>query len=285
MEDGKQTIRGLLESQPIILAVGVYDAISAKIMDRARVPSVYVTGYGAAASMLGVPDIGLVSMSEMVAHVRRISGAVKCPVIADADTGYGGSANVYRTVREYEAAGANVIQLEDQTWPKRCGHMEGKRLVPVDEMASRVRVAGQARASKETLILARTDAIAVEGFDASIERARAYAAAGADILFVEAPQDRKQMEAVPKLLDRPCLANMVEGGKTPFFNTRQLEEMGYRIALYPISALLLAARKLTDLAAAFMRQGGPHDLQDEMMDFGEFNDLIELSSYLELDQL
>jgi 2-methylisocitrate lyase-like PEP mutase family enzyme len=285
MKDGKHTMRGLFESQRTILAVGVYDAISAKIMDRAQVPSVYVTGYGAAASMLGVPDIGLVSMTEMVAHVRRISGAVECPVIADADTGYGGSANVYRTVREYEAAGANVIQLEDQMWPKRCGHMEGKRLVSVEEMASRVRVADHARASKATLILARTDAIAVEGFDASIERARTYAAAGADILFVEAPQDRKQMEAVPKLLDRPCMANMVEGGKTPFFNTHQLEDMGYRIALYPISALLLAAKKLTDLAAAFMREGGPQGLQDEMMDFGEFNDLIDLTAYLELDEL
>jgi 2-methylisocitrate lyase-like PEP mutase family enzyme len=285
MENGKPTIGGLLERRRIILAVGVYDAISAKIMDRARVPSVYVTGYGAAASMLGVPDIGLVSVSEMVAHVRRITGAVECPVIADADTGYGGSANVYRTVREYEAAGANAIQLEDQMWPKRCGHMEGKRLVSVEEMALRVRVAVHARASRDTLILARTDAIAVEGFDASIERARAYAAAGADILFVEAPQDRKQMEAVPKLLDRPCLANMVEGGRTPFFNTHQLEEMGYGIALYPISALLLAARRLSDLAAAFMRDGSPQGLRGEMLDFGEFNDLIDLTTYLEFDEL
>ncbi len=282
---GKQTIRGLLEGPRIILAVGVYDAISAKIMDRAGVPCVYVTGYGAAASMFGVPDIGLVCMSEMVTHVRRIRGAVACPVIADADTGYGGSANVFRTVREYEAAGANVIQLEDQVWPKRCGHMEGKRLVSVDEMALRIRVAVHARASRDTLILARTDAIAVEGFEASIERARAYAEAGADILFVEAPGDRKQTEAIPRLLDRPCMANMVEGGKTPFYNGHQLEEMGYGIALYPISALLLAAKRLTELAAAFMRSGSPQAVQGEMMDFGEFNDLIDLPSYLQLDEL
>jgi 2-methylisocitrate lyase-like PEP mutase family enzyme len=285
MKNGKRSIRGLLEGRRIILAVGVYDAISAKIMDRARVPSIYVTGYGAAAGMLGVPDIGLVTMSEMVTHVRRISDAVECPVIADADTGYGGSANVDRTVREYEAAGVEVIQLEDQVWPKRCGHMEGKRLVSIEEMALRVRVAAHARASRETLILARTDAIAVEGFDAGIERAQAYAAAGADILFVEAPRDKQQMEAVPKLLDRPCLANMVEGGKTPFFNTHELGEMGYAIALYPISALLLTARKLAGLAAAFMRDGSSQGLRAEMMDFAEFNDLVDLPSYLKLDQL
>ncbi len=278
-------VRDHFASNKILLSVGVYDALSALVMYKAGIPSVYITGYGAAAAMLGVPDIGLVSMSEMVAQVRRIAGAVNCPVIADADTGYGGSANVQRTVREYEAAGAALIQLEDQEWPKRCGHMEGKRLVAAEEMCRRIRVAARARTSRETLIIARTDAIAVEGFEAALERAAAYGRAGADVLFVEAPRDLKQMQAIPAKLDRPCLANMVEGGKTPFLDLRQLQEMGYAIAIYPISALLLVARKLRELSAAFLRHGTSADLTPQMMDFAEFNDLIDLKAYLELDNL
>lgn len=281
----KIPIRERFAQKKILLSVGVYDALSALIMNKAGIPSLYVTGYGAAATMLGVPDIGLVSMSEMVAHVRRISCAVDCPVIADADTGYGGSANVHRTVREYEAAGAAMIQLEDQEWPKRCGHMEGKRLVATAEMCRRIRVATHARTSSETLIMARTDAIAVEGFEAAIERAAAYGQAGADVLFVEAPRDQKQMEAIPAKLDRPCLANMVEGGKTPFLDVRQLEQMGYAVAIYPISGLLLAARKLQELSSAFVKDGTSLRLTPQMMDFAEFNDLIDVKSYLELDNL
>lgn len=281
----KQRIRRLFSEKKILLSVGVYDALSALIMDRAGIPSVYITGYGAAASMMGVPDIGLVSMSEMVTHVRHIAGAVGCPVVADADTGYGGSANVRRTVREYEAAGADVIQFEDQEWPKRCGHMEGKRLVSADEMCRRIRVAVKSRTDGETLIIARTDAIAVEGFHAALDRAKAYRDAGADILFVEAPRDLEQMEAIPRALGCPCLANMVEGGKTPFLGLRQLEEMGFAIAIYPISGLLLAARKLGDLASVFLRDGSSESMIPEMMNFGQFNELIDVRSYMKLDEL
>lgn len=285
MQEKQNRIRDFLDAGRTLLSIGVYDALSARIMDQAGIPSVYVTGYGAAASTMGFPDIGLIAMPEMVTHVRRIANAVSCPVIADADTGYGGSANVHRTVREFESAGANVIQIEDQMWPKRCGHMEGKRLVEVAEMENRVRVAVHARKSADTLIMARTDAIAVEGFEASIERASAYAAAGADILFVEAPRDIGQMEAIPKLLGVPCLANMVEGGKTPFMTVPQLQDMGYAVAIYPISCLLLAAKGIRKLAEAFKTRGSSGDLQSEMMNFGEFNELIDVKSYLELDKL
>lgn len=281
----KQMVRKLFSEKKILLSVGVYDALSALVMDRAGVPSVYITGYGAAASMMGVPDIGLVSMNEMVTHVRHIAGAVGCPVVADADTGYGGSANVRRTVREYEAAGADVIQLEDQEWPKRCGHMEGKRLVSADEMTRRIRVAVQSKQDPDTLIIARTDAIAVEGFDAALDRAKAYRDAGADVLFVEAPRDADQMAAIPRTLGCPCLANMVEGGKSPFLGVKELQEMGFAIAIYPISGLLLAARKLQELASAFVRDGSPESMVPEMMNFGQFNELIDVRSYFKLDEL
>ncbi len=285
MSDTGRKVREFFDKGKTLLSVGVYDALSARIMDQAGIPCVYATGYGAAASAMGFPDIGLVSMSEMVDHVRRIAGAVNCPVIADADTGYGGSANVHRTVREYEAAGAGVIQIEDQMWPKRCGHMEGKRLVEASEMEHRVRVAVQARRSADTLILARTDAIAVEGFEAAIDRAGAYGEAGADLLFVEAPRDLEQMAAIPGLLDRPCLANMVEGGKSPFLGLSELQDMGYAVALYPISGLLLAAKGLRRLAEAFKRDGSSGRLLAELMSFDEFNELIDVRSYLELDKL
>lgn len=279
-------LRNHFKERKILLSLGVYDALSAKIINRAGIPSIYITGYGAAASMLGVPDIGLVSESEMVNHVRCIAGAVSdCTVIADADTGYGGPANVFKTVRDYEAAGAHVIQLEDQEWPKRCGHMEGKRLVPPEEMIRRIRVALHARKSPDTLILARTDAIAVEGFEAAIRRANLYRDAGADILFVEAPVNMAQMAAIPERVEAPCLANMVEGGKTPFLDIQELEKMGYAIAIFPISTLLLAARRLTDLAQVFRMDGTSKALTSEMMTFPELNDLIGLQSYLELDKI
>lgn len=275
-------LRRFFSAKRILVGVGVYDALSARIAAQEGAPSIYVTGFGAAAARLGAPDIGLMGMSEMVEHVRGITGAANCPIIADADTGYGGPANVRRTVMEYEAAGVDVIQLEDQEWPKRCGHMEGKRLVSVEEMVQRVRVAVSARRSSDFLILARTDAIAVEGFDAAVERARAYQGAGADLLFVEAPRDEAEMARVPRLLDRPCLANMVEGGKTPYKTVPELEKMGYALALFPISTLLAAAHAVRKAVASILQDGGTQNLQGELMTFGQFTDQIGLKEYAQL---
>lgn len=272
-------IRELFSRGEILLSVGAYDALSARIIDRAGLPSVYVTGYGAAASMLALPDIGLMTMSEMVRHIRCIASAVNCAVIADADTGYGGPANIARTVREYEAAGVDVIQLEDQQWPKRCGHMEGKRLVAAQEMETRIRTAVAARKSEDFLIIARTDAIALEGFEAALERARAYQRAGADILFVEAPRTDSELAEIPKRLNAPCLANMVEGGKTPYRSPARLQEMGYRVAIFPISTLLGAARAVTRIVRAFAETGNVDAVADEMLTFEAFNDLIGVDEY------
>ncbi|MCU0561656.1 MAG: isocitrate lyase/PEP mutase family protein [Desulfobacterales bacterium] len=274
-------LRQFFAAKRILVSVGVYDALSARIAAQEGAPCIYVTGFGAAAARLGAPDIGLMGMSEMVEHVRSIAGAAQCPVIADADTGYGGPANVRRTVREYEAAGVDVIQLEDQEWPKRCGHMEGKRLVSAAEMVQRIRIAADCRRSPDFLILARTDAIAVEGFAAAIDRARAYQEAGADLLFVEAPRSRADLARIPGLLDRPCLANMVEGGQTPFRTAPELQAMGYAVALFPISTLLAAAHAVRRLVATLLRDGGTHALSEEMMRFGQFTDLIGLKQYAE----
>jgi 2-methylisocitrate lyase-like PEP mutase family enzyme len=281
MDQGND-LRRLFSGRRILPSLGVYDALSARVAGHLGAPSIYVTGFGAAAARLGVPDIGLMSMSEMVEHVRCIAGAVSCPVIADADTGYGGPANVQRTVREYEAAGADVIQLEDQEWPKRCGHMEGKRLVPAEEMVRRIQVAVDARRNPDVLIMARTDAVAVEGFDDAIRRAIAYQEAGADILFVEAPRTEADMVRIPQLLDRPCLANMVEGGKTPFKTVPELEDMGYAIALFPISTLLASAMAVRKVVEAILRDGSTQSLSGEIMTFGQFNELIGLKAFFQL---
>ena len=280
--DHGHALRRLFLGKRILTSLGVYDALSARLACQLGAPSVYVTGFGAAASRLGVPDIGLMSMSEMAEHLRCIAGAVSCPIIADADTGYGGPANVQRTVREYEKAGADVIQLEDQEWPKRCGHMEGKRLVPAEEMVRRIQVAVDTRKNPDTLIMARTDAIAVEGFDNAIRRAGAYQEAGADILFVEAPRSDAEMVRIPQLLDRPCLANMVEGGKTPFKTVSDLKDMGYAIALFPISILLAAAKAVRKVAETILRDGSTQFLSEEIMTFEQFNELIGLKAFSQL---
>ncbi|MEW6262020.1 MAG: oxaloacetate decarboxylase [Thermodesulfobacteriota bacterium] len=284
MKNGR-TVRKMIDQGRLLVSMGAFDVLSAKIIEAAGLPSVYVTGYGAAAAILGAPDLGLLASSEMIDQVRRIAAAVECPVIADADTGYGGPANVWRTVREYEAAGVEVIQLEDQEWPKKCGHLEGKRLVPPEEMLRRLRVAVQARRSPDFLIIARTDAVAVEGFTAAMERAQAYREAGADILFVEAPRTVQQMKDIPRLLQAPCLANMVEGGQTPFKSVSELAELGYAVALYPISALLAAAAAVRRTAEALKQQGSTAALAREMISFSEFNEIIGLDRYLALEKI
>jgi 2-methylisocitrate lyase-like PEP mutase family enzyme len=229
--------RELLQRDGMVVAPGAYDGITARLIGQAGFDAVYMTGAGTAAA-LGYPDFGLVTMSEMVANARRIADAADLPVIADADTGYGSELNVYRTVREYETAGVAALHLEDQAFPKKCGHLDDKEIVPREDWLAKLRAAAAARRDRDFAIIARTDALAVAGFDEAIARANAALAVGADMAFVEAPQTIEEVAAVPRLVRGPCLLNVVLGGKTPALDLGEAEAMGYKLAIVP--ALLLA---------------------------------------------
>ncbi len=224
--------RELLRRDGMVVAPGAYDCITARLIERAGFDAVYMTGAGTAAS-LGYPDFGLVTMSEMVANAGRIAAAVGLPVIADADTGYGNELNVVRTVREYETAGVAGIHIEDQGFPKKCGHLEDKEIVPREDWLAKIRAAASARRSPDFLVIARTDSRAVAGFDEAVARANAAIAAGADMAFVEAPQTIEEVAAVPRLVKGPCLLNVVRGGKTPDLDLGEAQRMGYKLAIVP----------------------------------------------------
>jgi 2-methylisocitrate lyase-like PEP mutase family enzyme len=227
-----QRFRELLRRDGMIVAPGAYDCITARLIARAGFDCVYMTGAGTAAT-LGYPDFGLVTMSEMVDNAGRIAGAVELPVIADADTGYGNELNVTRTVREYEARGVAGIHIEDQGFPKKCGHLDDKEIVPREEWLAKIRAAAAARRSADFTIIARTDARAVAGFDEAVARGNAALAAGADMIFLEAPQTMDEVAAVPRLVKGPCLLNVVRGGKTPDLDLNDAERMGYKLAIVP----------------------------------------------------
>jgi 2-methylisocitrate lyase-like PEP mutase family enzyme len=224
--------RGLLHREGMVVAPGAYDCITAKLIEQAGFTAVYMTGAGTAAT-LGYPDFGLVTMSEMVANAGRIAAAVELPVIADADTGYGNELNVFRTVREFERGGVAGIHIEDQEFPKKCGHLEGKQIIPREDWLAKIRAAATARRNQDFTIIARTDARAVAGFDEAVARANAALAAGADMAFVEAPQTAEEVAAVPRLVRGPCLLNVVRGGRTPDLDLREAERMGYKLAIVP----------------------------------------------------
>ena len=266
-----------------MLAPGCYDALSAQLVEEAGFPAVYMTGFGTAAARLGRPDVGLLTMTEMVDNARRIVEAVDLPVLADADTGYGNPINVVRTVQEYERAGVAAIHLEDQVMPKRCGHLEGKQLVPTAEMVEKVRAAVDARRSPDFLIIARTDARAVEGLPAALERARRYREAGADALFVEAPLSEAEIADVAAAFpDVPLLFNYAEGGRTPAVPLDRLAELGYAIVIFPISTLLAATRAMREVLARIRRDGSPINVLGDLPRFEEFLDLIGLPEIREL---
>lgn len=274
MSTQAKKLRQLLNQPGIVRAPGAYDAWSARLIEMAGFPAIYMTGYGVSASTLGKPDIGLISAFEMTNAARNICNAVNIPVIADADTGFGGSLNVVRTVQEYEQAGVAAIQLEDQVFPKRCGHMEGKQVMPKEDMVAKVRAAVYARRSDDFVIIARTDARAVNGFDDAMDRALAYAAAGADVIFFEAPQSVEEMEKVTRTVGRPCLANMVEKGKTPFLTGEELAKMGFKIAIYPASALYAATRSVQRMLGRLKADDTTANYQADMAEFPEFNELV-----------
>lgn len=263
------TLRERLAAARPLVAPGCYDALGAKLIEAAGFGAVYMTGYGTAAAW-GLPDMGLLTATEMVENVRRIADAVSIPVIADADTGYGDPLNTARTVRAYEGAGAAAIQIEDQEWPKRCGHMTGKRLVPTSEMLAKLRAAVDARRDERLLLIARTDAIGVEGFDAAIDRAQAYAEAGADILFVEAPVSREQMAEIPRRLSsRPLLLNMAP--RTPDLALDEIRKLGYALVIYPGLCFMAAVEACRRELKALHDTGRQPNLPDWARQFGELN--------------
>jgi 2,3-dimethylmalate lyase len=279
------TLRELFDAGEMVLAPGCYDALGARLIEEAGFSAAYMTGFGSAASRLGRPDVGLMTLSEMVDNARRIAQAVAIPVIADADTGYGNAINVIRTVREYESAGVGAIHLEDQVMPKKCGHMEGKQVVPAAEMAAKVAAAVAARRSGELLIIARTDARAVEGLDAALERARMYRDAGADALFVEAPQSTEEIEAIARSFpDVPLLFNYAEGGKTPAVTHSFLRDLGFKLVIFPLSVVLAATGAIRAALAQIKADGTPVELLPSLLPFGEFLDFIGIAEIRELEQ-
>jgi 2-methylisocitrate lyase-like PEP mutase family enzyme len=272
-----------LMRRPIIVAPGVYDAFTALVAEQSGFRTLYVSGAAIAYTRLGRPDIGLVSMSEVVDIVGMIRDRVDADLIVDADTGYGNALNVARTMRLFERAGAGAIQLEDQDFPKRCGHLDGKVLIPAAEMIGKIKAAVDARRSRETLVIARTDAIAVEGFERAIERAALYREAGADVLFVEAPKTRTELKRIPPVLGGvPLMANMVEGGKTPPLSAAELESMGFALVIFPGGIVRALACMASEYYASLAARGTSEPFRSRMLDFTRFNELIGTPEMLAL---
>jgi 2-methylisocitrate lyase-like PEP mutase family enzyme len=277
------TLRARLARPPILIAPGVYDPLTALIAERAGFEALYVSGAAIAYTGLGRPDIGLVTMSEVVDTVAMIRDRVAASLVVDADTGYGNALNVERTVRLLERAGANAIQIEDQDFPKRCGHLDDKRLISAAEMAGKIKAAVNARSASDTLIIARTDAVAVEGFDRAIARAALYREAGADMLFIEAPRERADLGRIGTLMGKaiPLMANMVEGGKTPMLSAQELQELGFALVIFPGAIVRALARTAEDFYASLKTHGTTEPFRGRMFDFNSLNGLIGTPEMLE----
>ena len=253
---------------------GVFDLISARVADRMAFPGLYMTGYGVAASSLGLPDAGLASYTEMVNCVAKIAQGTVTPLIADGDTGYGGLLNVEYTVRGYERAGAVAIQLEDQEFPKKCGHTPDRRVIPIEDMVAKIKVAVASRESDDFLVIGRTDARSQHGLTEAIRRGQAIAQAGADIVFVEAPESIQEMAQICRQIDRPLMANMVEGGSTPVLSAQQLQEIGYQVAIFPGTAFLAAGKAVESVYMHLKETGGSPGLETPLYDFTRFSKMM-----------
>ena len=280
-----KSLRKLLKdkSKPLVIP-GVYDAIGAKIVEKVGFEAMFQTGYGTSATLFGMPDYGFIGSTETVDNARRICRAVSIPVIVDADTGYGNALSVWKLVRELEGAGASGIFLEDQRWPKRCGHMQGKEVVPIDEYAEKLQAALDARSNKNFIIVARTDARATEGLDKAIERGLYYKKVGADVIFVEAPKTIQEMKKIGSAIDAPLVANMIEGGATPISSETKLHEMGFKIILYPLSVLFSNTYATLQILRELKRSGTTRKLNKKLVNFDQFNDLVELKKYRKLEK-
>ena len=277
-------LRARLAGPGLITAPGVYDMISARIADRMEFPALYMTGFGVVASYLGLPDAGLATYTDMVGRVNQICTIASTPLIADADTGYGGLLNVAHTLRGYSKAGAAAIQFEDQEFPKKCGHTPGRRVIPTADMVKKIRVAVEARGDDDILIVARTDARTAHGLDEALHRAEAYAKAGADILFVESPESEREMEKICASFELPLMANMVEGGKTPILSAGRLTELGYRIAIFPATGFLAAGAALDSVYKTLQRDGSSVDATAPMYPFNDFAKLMGFQDVWDFDK-
>ena len=280
-----KSIRKLLEdkSKPLVIP-GIYDAIGAKIVEKVGFEAMFQTGYGTSATLFGMPDYGFIGSTETVDNARRICRAVSVPVIVDADTGYGNALSVWKLVRELENAGASGIFLEDQRWPKRCGHMQGKEVVTKEEYTEKLQAALDARSNKNFIIVARTDARATEGLDKAIERGLYYKKIGADVIFVEAPKTIQEMKKIGNSINAPLVANMIEGGATPISSETKLHEMGFKIILYPLSVLFSNTYATLQILRELKRSGTTRKLNKKLVNFDQFNDLVELKKYRKLEK-
>jgi 2-methylisocitrate lyase-like PEP mutase family enzyme len=285
MSEGQRAnLRKRLANDDLLVAPGVFDGISAKIADQMGFEALYMTGYGTVASHLGLPDAGIATFSDMVGRVAVIAKGSQTPLIADGDTGYGGLLNVQYAVRGYEAAGAVAIQLEDQEFPKKCGHMLGRRVVPIEDMVDKIKVAVNSRDSSEFLIIARTDSRTTLGLDEALRRADAYAKAGADILFVESPESLEEMRTIGRSFDQPLMANMVEGGRTPVADRKTLEEIGYSIAIFPAFGFLAAGETLRKVYRHLKENGSSVGSDIPLYKFSDFSDLMGFGAVAKLDE-
>jgi methylisocitrate lyase len=275
--------RLLIEAPEIVILPGAHDALTLRLAEQAGFQAVTCGGYSATASLLGAPDVQQLTMTEMAEMYARLCDATELPLFADGDTGYGNTTNVARTVRAYERAGVAGLFIEDQESPKRCGHMEGKRVIAAGDMVAKLKAALDARVDADLIVCARTDARAVHGLDEAIARCQLYREAGADLLFVDAPVSVEELRRVCSEIDGPCFANLVEGGKTPILSARQLEAMGFAAVTWPVSASYAIARAVADVYAALLRDGTTNAVRDRMLDFAAFNSLIGLEQVREAE--
>ncbi len=274
----------LEDTNKIIVLPGVFDALSAKIAEYVGFEAMFQTGYGSSAALLGMPDFGLLNSGETVDNAMRIIRAVRVPVLVDADTGYGNPLNVWRLVRDLENLGAAGIFLEDQVWPKRCGHMVGKDVIPKDEYIPKLKAALEARQSKDFIIVARTDARAPIGLEEAIERGKAYRKAGADIIFVEAPRSVEELKKVADEIDAPLVANMIEDGVTPNLSASELLKLGYQIAVFPLSAIYSATFAMRQVLTELKNTGTTKDVRNIMVTFKDFNQFMDLDHFVDLER-
>lgn len=270
----RKRLAGSIRAPGLTSVPGVFDLISARIADQIGFDALYMTGYGTTASYLGIPDAGLISYGEMLSRVAAIAGGTRTPLIADADTGFGGLLNLERTVRGYEAAGAAAIQIEDQEFPKKCGHTPGRKVIPAEEMSQKIRVAIDTREDPNMLIVARTDARTVHGLDEALRRGELYAEAGADILFIESPETEEEMARICRSFDTPLLANIVEGGRTPVLSAPALAELGYSAAIFPAFGFLAAGAALREAYKTLRETGSSHGGKQPLYAFSDFNRLM-----------
>ena len=275
-------VHALLEKERTLIFPGVYDALSAKLVERAGFPLTFISGYSVAATHLGLPDFGYLTQTEMIATAKRVCASVKIPIIIDADTGYGNALNVIRTVNELIEAGAAGMFLEDQVWPKRCGHMKGKRVIPLEEHVQKIRAAVDARGKRDFFIVARTDARQVNSLEDAIQRCRKYKQAGADALFVEAPRNEEELTTIARELPPPLVANMLEGGVTPLLTKDELEKIGFQLIVCPLTALYASAKAMQEMFGLIKTKGTTRDTLDRLLPFQQFHDIIGLDAYYEL---